>query len=82
MRGHFLYSTIFEKEEEAKMNPFVFEKQSPLEKRLESYPKTKFEGSLYKKSKHKDNELKERYYIFSENKLIQFKVHQRIFPPF
>jgi hypothetical protein len=72
MKAQFLYSTIFEKEEDCKNNPFVFEKHS-LGPRRDDYPDLKCEGSLFKK-KSESNELKERYFNFTEHKIIQFKV--------
>ena len=63
MKTQYLYSTIFEKEEDCKNNPFVFEKFN-LGPRLDDYPNKKLEGSLFKKAKYKDNELKERYFIY------------------
>lgn len=68
MKTQFLYSTIFEKEEDCKNNPFVFEKFN-LGPRKEDYPGKKLEGSLFKKAKYKDNELKERYFVYADQKL-------------
>ena len=73
MKTQFLYSTIFEKEEDCKNNPFVFEKFN-LSPKKEDYPNKKLEGSLFKKAKYKDNELKERFFVYSDYKLTQFKV--------
>lgn len=50
MRNQFLYSTIFEKDEDCKNNPFIFEKFN-LAPKKEEYPNLKFEGPLFKKSK-------------------------------
>jgi hypothetical protein len=69
MKTQFLYSTIFEKEEDCKNNPFVFEKFN-LGPRKDDYPNKMMEGSLFKKAKFKDNELKERYFIYADQKLI------------
>ena len=73
MRNQFLYSTIFEKEEDCKNNPFIFEKFN-LGPKKEEYPSLKFEGPLFKKSKSQESQLKEKYFIFNEEKLTQFNV--------
>ena len=76
LRQQHLYSTIFEKEEDCKNNPFVFEKFS-LGPRKEDYPGKKFEGPLFKKGKVTEFELKERFFIYADNKIISFKVGHR-----
>lgn len=68
-----MYSTIFEKEDDCKNYPFVFEKFNLGPKR-EDYPNKRFEGPLYKKGKVQEFELKERYFVYQDNKLIYFKV--------
>ena len=78
MRNQFLNSNIFEKEEDCKNNPFIFEKFS-LGPKKEEYPAHKFEGPLFKKSKNSESELKERFFIYHEQKLVQFNV-SRLFP--
>ena len=50
MKQQHLYSTIFEKEEDCKNNPFVFEKHN-LGHKKEEYSFKKFEGPLFKKGK-------------------------------
>ena len=54
-QNQFLHSTIFEKEEDCKNNPFVFEKFS-LGKKKDEYPNKKFEGPLFKKGKYTEFE--------------------------
>ena len=66
--NHFLFSNIFESEEEAKNNPFVFEKHS-LAQRKDDYGDVKYEGALFKK-KEGAHELKEHYFIYLEQRLI------------
>ncbi len=68
-----LHSSIFEKEEDCKNSPFIFEKFNLSGKRPE-YPNKKFEGPLFKKGKVSEFELKERYFIFHEHSIISFKV--------
>ena len=65
MRNQFLHSTIFEKEEDCKNNPFLFEKFN-LNMKKDEYPSQKFQGPLFKKSKNSENELKEKYFIYAE----------------
>jgi len=72
-----LYSSIFEKEEDCKNNPFIFEKFN-LAQRKREYPSKKIEGPLFKKGKVSEFELKERYFIFYEHSIVSFKV--RTFP--
>eukprot|EP00347_Sterkiella_histriomuscorum_P000721 403374762 len=74
-RNQFLTSNIFEKDEDCKNNPFVFEKFQ-LGSRKEEYANVKFEGPLFKKSKNSENELKERYYIYQEQRILQFNTMQ------
>ena len=69
----YLLSTIFEKEEDVKENPFVFNKTAIGTKKAE-YENYKFEGTLFKKGKDSEFELKERYFIYQENNLVSFKV--------
>jgi hypothetical protein len=69
----YLFSTIFEKEEDIKENPFEFEKKNVGPKK-ETYPNMKFEGPLFKKGKESEFELKERYFIYHDNNLVTFKV--------
>ncbi len=73
MRNQFLTSTIFEKEEDCKNNPFVFEKFN-LQAKKNQYPNQKMDGPLLKKSKNSDNELKEKYFIYTDQRLLQFNV--------
>ena len=69
----YLFSTIFEKEEDIKDNPFEFDKKS-IGPRKEAYPNMKFEGPLFKKGKESELELKERFFIYHDNNLVSFKV--------
>ena len=69
-----MFSTIFEKEEDVKDNPFVFSKANIGAKRQEGYANQKFEGPLFKKGKESEFELKERYFIYQDNNLVSFKV--------
>lgn len=66
MKAQFLYSTIFEKEEDCKNNPFVFEKYN-LKMKSNEYPDIKQEGPLFKKSKSKENEFKACHFIYSDS---------------
>ena len=59
----YLFSTIFEKEEDIKDNPFEFDKKA-IGPKKENYPNKKFEGPLFKKGKESEFELKERYFIY------------------
>ena len=68
-----MFSTIFEKEEDIKENPFVFNKTN-LGPKKQEYPNHKFEGPLFKKGKKSEFELKERYFIYQDYNLIIFKV--------
>ena len=72
----YLLSTIFEKEEDVKENPFVFNKTAIGTKKAE-YENYKFEGTRFKKGKDSEFELKERYFIYHENNLVSFKVRGR-----
>ncbi|CDW82463.1 protein kinase domain containing protein [Stylonychia lemnae] len=67
MRNQFLHSTIFEKEEDCKNNPFLFEKFN-LGLKKDEYPSMKFSGPLFKKSKNSESELKEKYFIYTEQR--------------
>lgn len=49
----YLFSTIFEKEEDIKDNPFEFDKRT-LGPKKETYPNMKFEGPLFKKGKESE----------------------------
>ena len=71
----YLLSTIFEKEEDVKENPFVFNK-AYIGPRKEKYLIHKFEGTLFKKGKESEFELKERYFIYQEYNLVSFKVSE------
>ena len=72
----YLLSTIFEKEEDVKDNPFVFNKTALGQKKAD-YENYKFEGTLFKKGKDSEFELKERYFIYQDNNLVSFKVSRR-----
>ena len=53
IRGQFLFSEIFEKEEDIKDNPFVFEKFE-LGPKMSDYQGQKMSGTLLKKRKTKE----------------------------
>ena len=50
IRSQFLFSEIFEREEDIQDNPFVFEKFE-LGAKKEAYKRTRIEGTLLKKRK-------------------------------
>lgn len=51
----------------------MFEKFN-LGPKKEDYPNKKMEGLLFKKAKYKDHELKEKYFVYQDSKLVHFKV--------
>lgn len=51
----------------------MFEKFN-LGPRKDDYPNKKFEGPLFKKGKITEFELKERFFVYADNRIISFKV--------
>lgn len=89
IKKEFIFSNIFEKEEDCTDNPFVFEKfdlqtKSPLD----DYPNKHISGLLLKdkssrskqateknddyKANQGETKLKECYFIYTDDKIIQF----------
>ena len=63
----YAYSPIFEKEDDIRHEPFVFEKKLQLSPRKEIYDDLKFEGYLYKTKRDAATEhtqLVERYFVY------------------
>jgi len=88
IKKEFIFSPIFEKEEDCIDNPFVFEKFDLSNKSpLEGYPEKRMSGLLLKEksscsktddqaeqvnNNQTETKLKECFFVLSDNRLIQF----------